>query len=83
MTTRSHHLSIDTQPFSGDSRPPLLVKVTGYRLLNVTVLCAFGISRVVLMYQGQTAVPTTLEWVMGVVIATGYRLSSAVSRDLR
>jgi hypothetical protein len=75
QTTRNHHLAIDmfdTHISYPESRPPLLIKLTGYRLLNVTLLSAFGMSRVVLQYKGQPVAPTTLEWVMGVVLTIGY-----------
>ncbi|KAI0045603.1 hypothetical protein FA95DRAFT_1467792, partial [Auriscalpium vulgare] len=43
-------------------------KVTGFRLLNTTLVAAFGIAKAVLSYQGQSVAPTTLEWVFGVLI---------------
>lgn len=71
------HISISMLPHheSRDPRPPLYVKVTGYRLLSITMILAFGIAKAALAYNGQSAVsatPTTLDWVMGVIIAIGY-----------
>jgi len=74
VTTLNHQTSInpfDTQFSYREPLPPLLVKVTGYRLLNVTLVLTFGVSRVVLKYHGQTVAPTILEWVMGVIITIG------------
>jgi len=73
VTTLNHQLSITFGNRSSyqEPRPPLLVKVTGYRLLNITLLLAFGVSRVALMYKGQALAPTILEWVMGMVITLG------------
>lgn len=50
------------------SRPPLLVKITGYRLLNTVIIAAFGIPKAVLSYHGQV-VATTLDLVLGVILA--------------
>ncbi|KAH9985921.1 hypothetical protein BJV77DRAFT_1071211 [Russula vinacea] len=41
--------------------PPLGVKLTGYRLLNMSVVFVFGITKAILTYMGQSAVPTTLD----------------------
>ena len=74
VTTLNHQTSIhpfDTQFSYREPLPPLLVKVTGYRLLNVTLVLTFGVSRVVLKYHGQTVAPTILAWVMGVIITIG------------
>jgi len=50
-------------------QPPLGVKLTGYRLLNMGVVFAFGLSKAILTYMGQSAVPTTLDWVSGALLA--------------
>ncbi|KAI0066466.1 hypothetical protein BV25DRAFT_1780369, partial [Artomyces pyxidatus] len=42
-------------------------KVTGYRLLNTVVVAGFGIPKAVISYQGGNAIPTTLDWITGVV----------------
>jgi len=52
-------------------RPLLLVKLTGYHLLNITVITSFGTDKAVLSYQGQSVVPTTLDWILGVVFSIG------------
>ncbi|KAI0061500.1 hypothetical protein BV25DRAFT_1916862 [Artomyces pyxidatus] len=49
-------------------RPPLLVKLTGYRLLNMITVLAFGIAKAITSYQGKSTVPTTLDWILGVVL---------------
>jgi len=49
--------------------PPLGVKLTMYRLLNIVVISAFGISKAVCAYQGQSVAPTTLELVGGTFFA--------------
>ncbi|KAI0315929.1 hypothetical protein OF83DRAFT_307301 [Amylostereum chailletii] len=49
-------------------RPPLLVKLTGYRLLNTAIIVGLGIPKAVLAYRGETAA-TTLDWVLGVAFA--------------
>ncbi|KAI0065551.1 hypothetical protein BV25DRAFT_1821988 [Artomyces pyxidatus] len=52
----------------GFQRPPLLVKLTGYRLLFTVVVVAFGLPKAIASYQGgSTVIPTTLDWVMGIV----------------
>ena len=50
-------------------QPPLGVKLTGYRLLNMGVVFAFGLTKAILTYMGQSAVPTTLDWVSGAFLA--------------
>jgi len=49
--------------------PPLGVKLTMYRLLNIVVISAFGISKAVCTYHGQSVAPTTLELVGGTFLA--------------
>ncbi|KAK7688151.1 hypothetical protein QCA50_008521 [Cerrena zonata] len=44
------------------------VKLTGYRLLNMAVIFTFGMVKAVLTYLGQSAAPTTIDWVAGVVL---------------
>ncbi|KAI0061101.1 hypothetical protein BV25DRAFT_1839163 [Artomyces pyxidatus] len=51
-------------------RPPLLVKLTGFRLLNMAVIMGLGVPKAVTSYQGGSAVPTTLDWVVGVFSAS-------------
>jgi len=61
--------AVESQHLPAEPRPPLLVKVTGYRLLNVIVILAFGLSKGVMEYTGRSLVSTTLDWIMGVVLA--------------
>jgi len=49
--------------------PPLGVKLTGYRLLNMTTVSSFGITKGILTYLGQSTAPTTLDWVSGTLLA--------------
>ena len=53
---------------------PLGVKLTMYRLLNIVVISAFGISKAVCAYHGQSVAPTTLELVGGTFFAVMYVL---------
>ncbi|TDL18173.1 hypothetical protein BD410DRAFT_775208 [Rickenella mellea] len=43
-------------------------KLTGYRLLLISLTLAFGISKAITSYQGLSFAPTTLEWIFGVVV---------------
>jgi hypothetical protein len=57
---------------SGDTDappPPLGVKLTVYRLLNMTILFSIGITKGVLTYKGEFTAPTTLDWVGGALLA--------------
>jgi hypothetical protein len=49
--------------------PPLGIKLTGYRLLNMIVLLGFGLAKFILSLQGQSVAPTGLEWVAGSALA--------------
>ncbi|KAH9034191.1 hypothetical protein EDB85DRAFT_1020965 [Lactarius pseudohatsudake] len=49
--------------------PPLGVNLTGYRLLNMTIVFSFGIIKGILTYMGQSTAPTTLDWVGGALLA--------------
>ena len=53
---------------------PLGVKLTMYRLLNIVVILAFGISKAVCAYHGQSVAPTTLELAGGTFFAVMYVL---------
>ncbi|KAH9060680.1 hypothetical protein EDB87DRAFT_1614773 [Lactarius vividus] len=57
--------SVDTDP----TLPPLGVKITGYRLLNMMTVFSFGSAKAILTYMGQSAAPTTLDWVAGTLLA--------------
>jgi hypothetical protein len=52
-----------------EGQPPLGVKLTGYRLLNVAVMLAFGIAKAISSYSGGSAIPTTLDFVSGTFLA--------------
>jgi len=52
-------------------RLPLLIRVTGYRLFTIALIIAFGTAKAVVSYQGKTIISTTLDWVMGVLLAIG------------
>ncbi|KAI0062472.1 hypothetical protein BV25DRAFT_1825470 [Artomyces pyxidatus] len=60
---------LSSPPTRPPGRPLLLIKVTGFRLLNTVVIFAFGVPKAVLTYKGQSAVPTTLDWILGIVCA--------------
>jgi hypothetical protein len=49
--------------------PPLGVKLTGYRLLNMSVVFIFGMTKAILTYMGQSVMPTTLDWIGGAFLA--------------
>jgi len=49
--------------------PPLGVKLTGYRLLNMSVVFTFGMAKAILTYMGRSAMPTTLDWIGGALLA--------------
>ena len=49
--------------------PPLGAKLTCYRLLNMTTVFVFGITKGILTYMGQSTTPTTLDWVSGALLA--------------
>jgi len=61
-------------------RPPLLIRVTGCRLFTITMIIAFRTAKAVASYQGKTIISTSLDWVMGVLLAIGYVMD--VSPDL-
>jgi len=56
---------VGVNPHFGPPRVPL----TAYRILNMTVIISFGTAKAVLTAQGQSATPTTLDWLLGVVFA--------------
>jgi len=51
-----------------DPPPPLGVKLTGYRLLNMSVIFDFCLAKAILTYMGQSVAPTTLDLVAGGVL---------------
>lgn len=52
------------------ARPPLLIKLTCYRILTVVLVVPFVATKAILTYQGQSSA-TTLDWVLGGVITIG------------
>ena len=52
-----------------DATPPLGVKLTVYRLLNMSTMFSFCFAKGILTYKGLSTVPTTLDWVSGGVLA--------------
>ena len=48
--------------------PPLGVKLTGYRLVSMATVFAFGTVKTILTYKGHSIAPTTLDWVSGTFI---------------
>jgi len=48
--------------------PPLGVKLTVYRLLNLTIF-SIGVTKAILSYKGQSIAPTTLDWIGGALLA--------------
>lgn len=54
---------MDTTP------PPLGVKLTGHRLLNMTSVFSFGVTKGILTYMGKSTSLTTLDWVSGSLLA--------------
>lgn len=52
-----------------DHQPPLGVELTGYHLLTLAVILAFGIPKAISSYRGQTVIPTTLELTSGTLLA--------------
>ncbi|KAJ7327583.1 hypothetical protein DFH08DRAFT_816424 [Mycena albidolilacea] len=49
--------------------PRPCVKITAWRILNTSVLFVLGTYKAVATYLGETAVPTNLDWMIGVVWA--------------
>ncbi|TDL14462.1 hypothetical protein BD410DRAFT_681061, partial [Rickenella mellea] len=42
-------------------------KLTGYRIILISLTALFGISKAILSYRGQSVAPTSLELLFGVV----------------
>ena len=47
------------------------VALTAYRLLNMSLILGYGLTKAVLTYQNQSVVPTELEWIFGAVCVCG------------
>ena len=59
----------DTEELNSESliqskRPP----ITGYRILVTASAISFGMTKAALSYRGFETVPTTIEWIYGVVV---------------
>ncbi|KAH9956700.1 hypothetical protein BC827DRAFT_1270751 [Russula dissimulans] len=50
-----------------DAPPPLGVKLTVYRLLNIVVVFTIGVAKFILSLKGQSISPSGLEWAAGPV----------------
>jgi hypothetical protein len=50
-------------------------KITAWRLLNSSVILVFGISKAVSTYLGYSSLPTTLDWILGVMWVLMYVLA--------
>ena len=64
-------LSSSSQTFQNEPHPLLLVKVTGYRLLNIFIITMVVAWKAILSYQGQLVAPTTLNWITGGILTLG------------
>ena len=49
--------------------PPVVVKLTGYRLVTMATVFSFGTVKAILTYTGQSITPNTLDWVSGTFLA--------------
>jgi hypothetical protein len=75
------HISVESSAES--DRPPLWVKLTGYRLLFMTVILVFGTVKIVPALRGSTIASTGLDWVLGVVLGIGCVKILFVSSEMR
>ncbi|KAI0340574.1 hypothetical protein BDW22DRAFT_1359960 [Trametopsis cervina] len=67
---RSIHLDdLERGEIIRETGPPLLVKVTGYRLLNTSILLGLGTWKAVASYRNKAIVSTSLDLILGVVLA--------------
>jgi hypothetical protein len=67
------------EPELETSRPLLLVKLIGYRLLTTTIIVTFGTVKAMASLKGKAVTATTLDWVMGVVLGTMHMDPPALS----
>jgi len=50
--------------------PPLLIKVTGYRLLTTSIIASFGTAKALMSLEaGGSVTATWLDWILGVILA--------------
>jgi hypothetical protein len=57
-----------------NNQPILGVRVTGFYLLNTTLILVYGIWKAISSYRGQSVIPTTLELIFGTPVALMYVL---------
>ena len=51
------------------SRPPLLIRLTGYNLLTFSVTVGLAAAKAKASQEGRVVVSSTLDWVLGGIIA--------------
>lgn len=66
--TNEDAVAVDSDTTDASHRPPLLIALTGYRLLNLTTILSVGTAKAVLVARGYSTEPTTLEWVLDVLL---------------
>ena len=47
--------------------PPLGVPLTGNTLFTISWILGLGIPKAVYSYRGQSVVPTTIDWIVGII----------------
>jgi hypothetical protein len=76
-----HPISLQSRGYDawdGDAyqKPPAFgVKLTGYRLLNVGVILAYGVTEAALAHCGHSSALSALDWMAGLLLAFMYGLS--------
>jgi hypothetical protein len=63
---------LSTHAEAETSRPLLLVKLTGYRLLTTAIIVTFGTVKAMVSLKGAAVTATALDWVMAVILGTMY-----------
>lgn len=58
------------------------MKITAWRILNTSVLLVLGTYKAVATYLGETAAPTNLDWMIGVVWALMYAHAAVIEACL-
>jgi len=70
-TIDSDNVTLENSNTSASSGlAPPLVKLTGYRILNIVLIATFVAAKAILTYRGRPSA-TTLDWLLGGVIAIG------------
>ncbi|KIM27790.1 hypothetical protein M408DRAFT_24159 [Serendipita vermifera MAFF 305830] len=57
-------------------RPSKPFKLTRHRMYIILLTLGFGLSKAVFAYMGHSVIPTTLEFILGGVVAAGYLISN-------